>query len=288
MLQSIPSATDSIAWLHSRLITPFSALRYLNRLNSTGEMLELFRHYFPEEFDRQKGVRLTDEKGLEKLLWSFIDQVNRHLFPVPDFFVDELFTQDSDEVEACLRYIPLWPIVDEWWNDDPYHLRLLFRILLILDGSLAPVSANQEEGILDDVDPAIREGVIEAAGGFHYENLRYHCKRERSPLKHLITAHEVIQHDSANLWISITSENVGYDLPEWTRENIDWISEHYKVAMKMLADVVLLDEWLKEDHCRINRVVKFWQKAKGVQKQRVRVQIGAPLVESMVDYGQED
>lgn len=274
---------DAIAALRARMVSPGKAIKSLSRLMSIGEIIELFQHYFPVEYAGFSDLRLTEDDNIGAIAGTFFRLIHRHKFPVPDFYFEEV-AENLDAGESMLTYIPLWPFFSEWWDEDARDWRLVHRLLLVLDGSLKAFSDvdHRIERVLDDLPPAVVAEALRASGDFHYEGMRYACKRERSPLKHLVGAWEILHHESANTWISLTDENCGYETPNWSKENIDWLSDHFAVANRMIDEMVQLDRWLQEDHSHVHRLIKFWQKTRG-KRQRVRAQIGVPLVDIFAD-----
>jgi hypothetical protein len=93
-------------WLATR--TADKAVEYLEAIQQRATMLQLYQHYYPEEYQQSKAsIQVTSLETYSEKELEFLTLLDEQFFPLP------LLLAESERIS----YIPVEPLGTSW-NDD--------------------------------------------------------------------------------------------------------------------------------------------------------------------------
>jgi hypothetical protein len=98
------------------------------------------------------------------------------------------------------------------------------------------------------------------------------CKKEKSPLKHLLLAIQVMDSATMNLFIDC-SDMMPCEEFYWSQgpSTIDRLATEYNEAQDLLGQVGELVDWIEADPKNFGRLIQIWNKAQKKHHTRARV-----------------
>lgn len=240
------SATRALAHLSRiRFLSAQEALQRLSSLAETGQILWLYRKYFPREYARSTAsvqVPLSSDGGCgyserEK---EFLALVDRDLFPMPDlFFEDERFDM-----------LPIYPQgVD--WDEDLESLRLSLRAAMeLIQGEDSPLWEQWLPAKLRPLE-----------GPRRWRKFARLCRRAGGLKARLPLLIDLVSHNTGNLWLDITWESGLQDFG-WNEKDLKLLRQEWRAAQRFLQKIdPLLDRMDKHPRYWLTELVKKWNAA---------------------------
>jgi len=241
------------------LLTPGDAESFLEHLLTTMDLLHLFQHYFPNEFQAAQEKHLSflpeDRFSYSQFEAQFFSLVNQHLFPLPLY--DMAYNDPWGEGEYA-SVIPVEPFgmdryEDEGYEELPLGWQLVLYLLRILDEEC--VRAN---GIYEDDDLFAIE-LPEAGKAMNWSLFDARCRAQGGPIAYLPLVIEMLDNDTGSVWLDATLESPCTDAI-WTLECVDALHEQYLLALDIQAKAMSFCDWLEERPVpRLAAVVRLWK-----------------------------
>jgi hypothetical protein len=118
---------------------------------------------------------------------------------------------------------------------------------------------------------------------FSLDRLRELCEVARgAQMQNLPVVVESITGNTGIPWVDMSGEDFAQaELPDWDLQAIKYLTEDFAEAKKIWAKVDKFEKWVNAKPCRMESVKRLLVDARIVEKQRVRVGAGRPLVETL-------
>lgn len=243
------------------------AIFHLRLIQHGGDLIEIYRKLFPDDF----GLRGVDYSSADTVLACcdrLIYLLDKHHFPcVP--YSDHYWAHEEGiytDPGWALSSIPVWFGSRNWQDRYPEELTGLEKMILTVTCVID----------LDATIPKPRPG-----SGFSIDRLRELCEVARGGrIRDLPTVVEAITGNTGVPWVDMSSEDFAQaELPDWDLQAIKYMTEDFAEAKKIWAIVDKFEKWVNAKPCRMESVKRLLLEARIVEKQRVRVGAGRPLVE---------
>lgn len=237
------------------------AREFLELVQSVTNYLDLFQHYFPQEY----AASMTQVEGGMAPLFPlrgqgysahevrFLTLVNDRLFPLPlDWMID-----DASDETRWYTSIPIQPLneldmVEEYFDE----LRLGWQLLYYLDQRIEAGFFDEER--IPNEDQHIFTHPREP-GQVHRQLFDHYCGKQKAPLSSFSLAMEMLWFDTGCGWLDTSSE-ASEDV-RWNRENIDALIEQYREYEDITAKVARFLDWLEADLVNhFLEVLTLWNK----------------------------
>lgn len=232
----------------------------------------LFQELFPEEW-REFAKDITRETLVEIFASTdaelaqatnaappparFFELFERHYFPISECWFDWMDMAEEGE-EFGWHEIPIEPIFGPpLYDSEPHYAIPAFQVLGTLNGQ---ITYHAECGVRDC---PLRPVYLIAANELHRVNKRMlsgFCRRERSPLKYLAFALEVMGKETGNIWFDYQDEMYGQTGCEWNAGIVRALKRDYDEASKQANGVIELSNWLRDDPRRIREASALWRR----------------------------
>jgi hypothetical protein len=242
-------------------LSPKSAINYLLNISHQYQLLGLYQHFFPVEYQHSQGspdrIKQELEQDLESELPSeqereFMRLVNSKLFPLDLYWVDE-----CEENSFALFQIPL-EVCGINWEDallDDFGLGRQLLILLI-HPELGETTASADAAVLhkwaleqipkDEID---------------FRKFKRLCALRGEPLTGAPLAIEMLEQNTNNIFLDCYDpEYICEGDREWSIANVTFWTEHWKEADAMLAQINKLLTWLEANPlANFTQLVELWK-----------------------------
>ena len=230
-------------WLAAR--TADKAVEYLEAIQQRATMLQLYQHYYPDEYQQSKAsIQVASLETYSEKELEFLTLLDAQFFPLP------LLLAESERIS----YIPVEPLGTSWYYDNFEELGATEKFLMSLIHGLDNDPWNDlEEELGQDLPPAVSY--------INYQKLSQAVKKVRGKITLLPTAIDMLTQSTGNLWLDISYENDIIDA-HWTVEVIDTLREAYTEAQEIMQKYREFIEWLDQDTANCIKVVKLWNKCK--------------------------
>lgn len=119
---------------------------------------------------------------------------------------------------------------------------------------------------------------LRPTGTVAFTNFLQTFEPQRSPLKHLPLAIDVIAYSTDCIFFDFNEDEMGDPDLGWNPENIRWLREQFRIARSIEVRMEKLDVWLEAaPRERVARACRLYQKVRKVsdRKQKARVQIAS-------------
>ena len=237
------SATTALAQLKGiRFLSAQDAIEQLANLANTGQILWLYRKHFPRDYSRSTAsaeipLSRDGETGYSAKEQEFMTLVDRHLFPLPDFFFDD----------ARFNVIPIYPQgVD--YEEDPEYLKLAIRAAMTL--FLDEPSPDWQEWLPPELQPQL--------GALDWRKFERRCRKAGGMKARLPLLIQFVSHNTDNLWFDADQEVEIQDFA-WNEEDIRYLAKEWRKAQRFMQK---LDPLLNrmETHPRywLAQLVRLW------------------------------
>src|SRR6266699_2362701 len=250
---------DLRQWLRAYLL-PMNiseAGEFLHLARSSSQYLDLYRRYFPAEFEQsmQRNHRrwLIPLPGDAYTVFEvqFLKLVDRHLFPIPEYVFD-----DPCEENRCF-VVPIEPngLASIYEVEDAVcDMDLGWQLLLYLGGQL---QFEFFDGMFDAPTDGIFDLEIEQ-GQVYGSVLRERCAEREGPLSYFRMAIAMLDHDTGTIFLDAT-----YDMPVedacWDRETVDALAKQCVESEEIWDKAMQCIRWLEEDVLHhFTEVVELW------------------------------
>ncbi|WP_220211267.1 hypothetical protein [Reticulibacter mediterranei] len=237
-------------------LTIYHAKRLLERIQSLGDYLMVYRHYFPTAYaESMEQVRLGQAPLFppfgeaysphEVRLLKLIDE---HLFPLPLWEVLE----DTREEYRCTT-IPVEPFgIDLTISDDFLELDLGWQLIYYLIGEIQVEFFHFSDERETLFALPLEEGKVDDT------SLRTVCEREREPLAFFRHVIDLIAHDTGTVWLDATAE-APCTTANWSISTIDELARQYEEAVVLKEKTDQFINWLEGDiMCNFTEVIRIW------------------------------
>ncbi len=237
------SATTALTQLKRiRFLSAQDAIEQLANLANTGQILWLYRKHFPREYSRSTASAeiphsRDGESGYSAKEQEFMTLVDRHLFPLPDFFFDD----------ARFNVIPIYPQgVD--YEEDPEYLKLAIRAAMTL--FLDEPSPDWQEWLPRKLQPQL--------GALDWRRFERQCRKAGGRKSRLPLLLQFVSHNTGNLWFDADMEWAIQDFA-WREEDMRYLAKEWRRAQRFMGK---LDELIErmEKHPRywLAQLVRLW------------------------------
>jgi hypothetical protein len=230
-------------WLAARIVD--KAVEYLEAIEQRATMLQLYQHYYPDEYQQSKtSVKIPSPENYSEKELEFLTLIDKQFFPLP------LLLEESERI--C--YIPVEPLGTSWYYDNFEELSATEKFLMSLIHGLDGDTWHEIEGELEQELPPI-------ASYINYEKLSQEAKKLSGEITLLPIAIDMLTQSTGNIWLDISYDNDIVDA-DWTVEVIDNLTEAYTETQEIKAKYQEFMEWLEQDTANCIKVVRLWNKSK--------------------------
>jgi hypothetical protein len=225
------------------------ATAYLKSVRNRLEFLELYRHYFPEEW-ASSGASLTPGPGdrFSSREEEFLELVDARLFPLHTEYCLELLEEGEFPLPVPVVLQGL-----DWWNEDFQELRPAWQMLLRMAGLVEnreEVKWPEIETLLSGANPRV-----------DFKRLEQRCQKKGGPLGHLPLALRLLDHDTGCAFLDASEEGPGIEA-WWEREDIDWLVAENRLAGEILEKIEGFLDWLEAaPGPNFKEVIKIWNRS---------------------------
>jgi hypothetical protein len=268
------TAQDLLCLLNTfpHLLIPSEAAEFLGMLDSTVDLLVLFQHYFPAQFQQAMERRVpflsVSGESYSKLEVQFFKLVDEHLFPLP---LDLVMGDPFDDRVFAYR-IPVMPFgidADCYGYDElDFGWQLLFYLL----GTLSEQELREYAHIKDDV---LFQVPLAGRGEVSRSLLELRCQVQSGPIAYLPQAIEMIHNETGTIWLDACQDEP-IDV-FWAQDDVDELSRQYKLALDIREKADSFSAWLEEDpvpHCaQVSRLLIACARDTAPRESRPRVAI---------------
>jgi hypothetical protein len=229
-------------WFAAR--TADKAVEYLEAIQQRATMLQLYQHYYPDEYQQSKAsIQATSLETYSQKELEFLTLLDEQFFPLP------LLLAESERIS----YIPVEPLGTSWYYDNFEELGATEKFLMSLIHGIENDTWNDLEGELGELPSA--------ASYINYQKLSQETKKARGTIALLPTAMDMLTQSTGNLWLDISYENDIADA-DWTVEVIDTLREAYTEAQTIQQNYRKFIDWLDRDTANCIKVVRLWNMCK--------------------------
>jgi hypothetical protein len=227
-----------------RFMPARQAVSHLGVWQESSRLLQLYRHYFPREFAQSRASTVVpihhDEPGYSPRELEFFQQIDQHLFPLPDMFFDM----------ERLGVIPLYPQgVD--WEDQRDDLRLSLRAAMAL--------VSDDDAMLWEA--WLPKQLRPLSGERDWERLAKLCRPSKGLAARLPLLLELAALDTGNIWLDTSWECCWEEYP-WEEKAIDYLKQEWRKAQQIFAQLnPLMDRIDRHPRYWLKRLVKVWNGA---------------------------
>ena len=234
---------NKFEWLAAQVVD--KAVEYLEAIQQRATMLQLYHHYYPDEYQQSKAsINVTSLETYSEKELEFLTLLDEQFFPLP------LLLAETERIS----YIPVEPLGTSWYYDNFEELGATEKFLMSLIHGLENDPWNDlEEELGHELPPAVRY--------INYQKLSQAVKKVRGKITLLPTAIDMLTQSTGNLWLDISYENDIVDA-HWTVEVIDTLREAYSEAQEIMQKYREFIEWLEQDTANCIKVVKIWNRCK--------------------------
>lgn len=246
----------------SLLSTPHSLLsvsdarHYLETLDSTLTLMQLYQELFPEDFHNALSQGLSpvpsDTHFYSACEQRFFEHVDRLLFPVP---LDYWLAYDPFGERTLAYTIPVLPCgydfdTNDMYEDLPPGLQLLLYLMGVLDEKFLRENAAIDDEALYAI-PIERQNVSRTI-------LTLRCMAQGGPLSFLHQALKMLRNDTDSIFLNVTN-NEPYLDATWTKEEVEQLHTQFLLAQDIREQAHRFCEWLEERPlARFIAVVRLW------------------------------
>lgn len=247
------SATTALAQLKRiRFLSAHEAIEQLANLVNTGQILWLYRKYFPREYSRSSAsaeipVSRDGESGYSAKEQEFMMLVDRHLFPLPDLFFED----------GRFNMIPIYPQGVDYEDAESLKLPIRAAMMLFMDEP----SPDWEAWLPPNLRP--RRGALD------WRKFERRCRQAGGLKAHLPLLIRFVSHDTGNLWFDADQE-IEIDDFAWREEDIRYLAKEWRQAQKFIQKLdVLIQRMERHPRYWLAQLVRFWNAC--VKTERITV-----------------
>ncbi|MEE9199148.1 MAG: hypothetical protein V3U26_05065 [Dehalococcoidia bacterium] len=206
------------------------------------DFVRLVDEYLPDQ--RQDIIQAGSP---EDMVMAFARRFGDRYFPL----ADHLGLGDIESLSDLMRFIP---IDVHGYDYDDYHSLCDERPSALLSSLL--VDFEEELGIGEE---GVRVTILEAAVQHVSQELLGHIPGQGYSLEYLeqvlpgskyeglLDRARHLCHTANNVFLDVTGEEFWSNPPEWSREQVDYLTQEWRKANEMQDRMVTFFKWLEED-----------------------------------------
>lgn len=217
------------------------------------ELLPLYQHFFPRDYQRQK-INFGSGESVRDAIFRFSELVDSYLFPIWPF--------------DCLDFI------EEISN---------LAVDIPIKGSGFALDDREVDGKTTALDDLFQQYSSATSHEWQLfdDELQEACKRRRDPLRWLHTARSVCLGYTGNWYIDVDEQLMAEaaEFPSWSLQTVKYLAEDFREAQKLMKRYERFTQWVLAKPERMRQAEKLLKAHYRPRGQRIRVTTGAPLVE---------
>lgn len=256
-----PSVTEALQSLrcYQLPLSVSGATSYLRGVKTKVELLGLYQHFFPTEFNASTTTLTPAETGgYSEREVEFLGLVNDNLFPIHEVY------GYAGEEERYFDSIPVVPDTCDWCEDF-YEWSPGWQLLLVLEGRVFDYFEPEEIARCSDL---LQWGVEQIGEPLQVERdwLAERCTQVVEPLSFLAEAIAEIQYNTGNLWLDAVLE-FGHTIEdhEWSIANVQGLADLWREAQQIQAHTTELTKWIEADPKKhFHQVIELWKSSQAV------------------------
>ena len=209
--ESAPSVAGAVQWLQRfRLPTAREANHFLQNLLAQTECLRLYQHYFPEEFMASAASVQPPGDRLRLREREFLKLVNERLFPLSEWYLDELWAEAGQDWFDLIPLCQINPILDEDDADLAWPIR---AFMAMLTGAEEVWAEIKEQLGLDVPRPIALDWSNFTLNWAAFTSL---CEQAGELVAGVPTVIDVVGRDTGNFWLDYDDEMMFSAGLSWT------------------------------------------------------------------------
>ncbi len=239
------------------LPTAGEAHHVLQSLLAQSECLRLYQHYFPEEFATSSAGAHGQELGVRPgpREREFLKLVNERLFPLSEWYLDELFAEAGEDWFDLIPLCQINPILDE--DDDNLAWPIRAFIAMLTGAGEAWAEISQQTG-LDIPRPIAMDWSKFTLNWAGFINL---CEQAGESMAGVPTVIDVVSRDTGNFWLDYDDEMMFSAGLSWTIETMDALAAEWQEAQPMIERFNRALDWLQQNPEQLAQIVAFWNRS---------------------------
>lgn len=242
---------------HLLMLNAHAAIFHLNERLETLTLLKLYEQFFPTHYRKSKApTALLHPTGYSRKELEFFQLVNARLFPIAEMWWD---------AEAAERwpYIPLETAALEANEMAEWEPFWQFIYTLANPEMFAHAPDLDWNDIAAQLLPpnATLPLCVTYAGQVQVDSRRFFQQAAAwSPkLAQMRVLFDYAHWDTGHPFLDVDQEILGYsELPEWSADNIEWLTQDWQAAQTKLAHICAIRGWLEAKPKRIARLIEIW------------------------------
>lgn len=226
------------------------AVAYLETIEHRATMLQLYKHYYPEEYRESKASTKSTNFEFSEKETEFINLVDENFFPVSYLMCD------SERIQE----IPVEPLGTWWYFDEFNGLEVTEKFLMSLIHS---IENDFDKDIWIDIGDELDRDLQVPTDRINYSKLVEETEKIEGMLSQFPIAIDMLTQSTGNVWLDITNETDVMDC-EWKVETIEVLKESYKEAKEIIEKYKKFVDWLDQDAENCVKVLRLWNSCKEV------------------------
>ena len=233
---------------HPFLLIPQEAEGLLRQIESSIDLLQLYEHFFPDDFGRHKTSLIPGpECAYSACEEQFFEMVDTHLFPL-------LLNWIVDDDERTFAYsIPIAPFgldFEGGYEDTPLGWLLLLYLLALLDED--QIRTAYEDKRLFAIP-------LERTGEVSQSLLIRRSAAQAGPIANLPSALRMLYYETDTIWLDMNMSNLEISYFCWTTQDINELHTQYRRAEIIQEKANTFCQWLEEEPLtRFSQVARLW------------------------------
>lgn len=228
------------------------AIERLQWMLGRTELVKLYKRCFPRDFhESKKSLRSKSPGAHSPREMEFFDIVRERRFPI-----DDIWSGEDEDNRMDYISIQTYALDDEAIE----NWRLAWQVIYGLCQEL--VDEVDWNAIMDQLPPGSPvPRFVETRAPFGFDSGRFFRRVHRmSPrLKYIRRVFEMATFSTGNVFLDTTYEILGNsELPDWSKENIDWLTNQWRRAEPILERIESLIDWLEADHQRLAELIRHF------------------------------
>lgn len=220
--------------------------KYLQFLQLQTTLLHLYQDLFPTQWNNS-----TTELFQQSCTEAYTDRELEFLKLLNSWFPIE-YDDDLEAIEERYPEIPIYPQTSSWWNHDFDELSFVEQFII----SLLGWGYDLEEW---ECAFGFSPTQVTPPEQMDWEKLEQLCLTNEAPLQYFYNIITIIDHSSGCIWIDMTDECCEY--LAWTKENILYLKNEWKLALELWQQMTVFSEWLTADIEHKSKTFHLWNQA---------------------------
>jgi hypothetical protein len=238
-----------------RLPTAGEAHRILQSLLAQSQCLRLYQHYFPQEFVASAARVQPPGDRLSLREREFLKLVNERLFPLSEWYLDELRAEAGED---WFDLIPLCQINPIMYEDDDGLAWPIRAFMAMLTGAEEVWAEIKEQLGLDVPRPIAMDWSEFTLNWAGFTSL---CEQAGELAAGVPTVIEVVGRDTGNFWLDFDDEMMASAGLSWTIETMDALAAEWQEAQPIIQRFNRALDWLQQNPEQLAQIVAFWNRS---------------------------